>query len=67
MSRDVGTFAESKRVQEMLESREAGAETAGPGPSSMNWQETFKGGKVQPTFGTFAKPGIKAQVRKHME
>ena len=66
MSRDVGTFEEAKRVQSSLESREAGAETAGPGPSSMNWQGTFKGGKVQPTLKTFAKPS-KGQVRKHME
>jgi hypothetical protein len=66
MSRDVGTFEESKRVQAMLESREAGASESGPGPSSMNWQQTFKGGKVQPTFKTFTKPP-KGQVRTHME
>lgn len=66
MSRDVGTFAESKAVQSMLESREAGADSKGPSPSSMNWKETFKGGKTQPTLKSFSKPGI-GTVRKRME
>lgn len=66
MSRDVGTFAESKSVQAMLESREAGYSESGPAPSSMNWKETFKGGKTQPTGKSFSKPGI-GTVRKRME
>jgi hypothetical protein len=66
MSRDVGTFAESKAVQSMLESREAGASESGPAPSSMKWQQTFKGGKTQPTLKAFSKPGI-GTTRKRME
>lgn len=66
MSRDVGTFEESKRVQTSMEKREAGYEGNGPSPSSMNWKETFKGGKVSPTTKTFSKPGI-GKVRRHME
>jgi hypothetical protein len=66
MARDVGGFAESKRIQETMEKRESGADTAGPAPSSMKWKETFKGGKTQPTLGSFSKPGL-GTTRKHME
>jgi hypothetical protein len=66
MSRDVGTFSESKNIQTSMEYREKGYEGDGPGPSSMSWQKTFKGGKTQPTYSSFQKPSV-GKVRKHME
>jgi hypothetical protein len=64
MSRDVGTFSESKNIQTSMEKREAGYEGDGPAPGKM--KDAFVGGKVQPTFSTFKKPGM-GKVRKHME
>ena len=66
MARDVGTFSEAKSVQLSMEKRESGAEGSGPAPSSMSWKETFKGGKTQPTLGSFKKPSM-GSTRKHME
>lgn len=66
MSRDVGNFSEAKSIQTSMEKRESGYDGDGPGPSSMSWQKTFKGGKVAPTLGSFSKPS-KGSVRKHME
>jgi hypothetical protein len=66
MSRDVGTFAEAKNVQESMESREAGSSSPGPKPSSMEWEKTFKGGKTHPTGKTFTRPGM-GTMRKHLE
>lgn len=66
MSRDVGTFSEAKSVQMSMESREMGNDSAGPKPSSMKWQETFKGGKVSPSGKSFSKPGM-GTMRKHLE
>ena len=66
MARDVGGFAEAKRVQESMEKRESGYSESGPGPSSMNWKETFKGGKTQPTKSSFTKPSM-GKVRSHLE
>lgn len=64
MSRDVGTFEESKRVQEMIESREAGADSAGP---SAILDTPYTGGKTQPTVNSFAKPGMGTMRKKGME
>ena len=66
MSRDVGTFAEAKAVQTMIESRESGAHDKGPAPSSMEWEKTFVGGKTQPTLKSFSKPAI-GTTRKRMD
>lgn len=63
MARDVGTFAESKRVQQEMEKRESGySEDAG----TAKLKDAYVGGKTQPTFGSFKKPSI-GTVRKHME
>ena len=66
MSRDVGNFMEVKATIRSLESREADESSPSPEPSSMNWQETFKGGRVNITGKDFAKPKG-GTMRKHME
>ena len=63
MSRDVGTFEESKRIQNSMEARNSGEN--GPAPAA-TLKEPYAGGKTQPTLGSFKKPGM-GTVRKHME
>lgn len=63
MSRDVGTFNETKSVIDMIESREAGHDQMGPTGSL---KTPYAGGKTSPTLGSFAEPGM-GKVRKGME
>ena len=63
MSRDSGSFEESKRVQEMIESREAGADKMGPTGSL---HTPYTGGKTGSRPGSFAKPST-GTMRKGME
>ena len=69
MSRDVGTFMDSKMTQMNMEKRASGDMDMGEGmaPSSMEWMKTFKGGKVQPTGKDFMKPSMGKVRRKLME
>lgn len=63
MSRDSGSFEESKRVQEMIESREAGADTPGP---SAQLKTPYTGGKTGSRPSSFTKPST-GTMRKGME
>jgi hypothetical protein len=63
MSRDSGSYDETKRVIDMIESREAGADEMGPTGSL---HTPYTGGKTSPTLSSFSKPGM-GKVRKGME
>lgn len=62
MSRDSGSYAETKRVIAEIESREAGSEEMGPTGSL---KTPYTGGKTD-TMPSFAKPST-GTIRKHME
>jgi hypothetical protein len=63
MSRDAGSFEETKAVINRLREREAGNEEIGP-TGSLNTKYT--GGKVHPTLKDFAKPSV-GTMRKHLD
>lgn len=63
MSRDVGTYDETKRVIAEIESREAGADSA---PPKAVLDTPYTGGRTGSKPSDFTKPSI-GTVRKNME
>jgi hypothetical protein len=63
MSRDSGSYSETKSVIESIESRESGWSEMGPTGSL---KTPYTGGKTSPTLGSFSKPGM-GKMRKGME
>lgn len=63
MSRDVGSYAETKATINAIESRESGAMDSGP---AAKLDTPYTGGKVHPSGKDFAKPST-GTMRRHLE
>jgi len=65
MSRDSGSYDETKRVISEIESRESGANSAPP-PAKL--KAAYTGGKTLSTEKNFMKPSVgKVRMRRGME